>query len=121
MAKQKLKPTLKVALYGNFRKGKHLSKFYEIVDIEGETTTKKEYLYYVGIGGVAKFYDISAGFPIHIQVAVVTEDSMTEVLKVFNMKLIEIETSNGLSVKCPVQKTSDLDLAIIREGISNGE
>ena len=58
---------MSVVLYGNFKQGKHLSKFLGKVEVIGDCQTLQPFLCYNGLGGISKLHNINAGKCIKLQ------------------------------------------------------
>ena len=112
--------TISIGLYGNFKQGKHLSKFLGKVEIIGDCQTLQPYLLYNGLGGISKLHNINAGKCIKLQKVSTTHISYESLLKHFNMSSHKVKTNIG-DVEVPMQKTNDLDLRFISEGYIDGE
>ena len=124
MAKAKTPKTtsslIEVGLYGNFKKGKHLSKFLGKVEVVGDCQTLQPFLCYNGIGGISKLHNINAGKLIKLQQVNILGSSYKYLLNHFNMVSHKIKTTVGL-LEVPMQKSNDLDLTFINEGYYDGE
>ena len=117
------KPTsalIEVGLYGNFKKGKHLSKFLGKVEVVGDCQTLQPFLCYNGLGGISKLHNINAGKCIKLQQVNIVSSSYKYLLNHFNMVSLKIKTTIGL-LEVPMQKSNDLDLTFINEGYYDGE
>lgn len=122
MAVRKQKPTLQLALYGNFRRGKTLSKWLNYKKKLSTTLSKKEYFMYNGLGGIPKLYDVpDVGNQIHLEIWEVYDKDLEEFLATFRLELKKIETINKEEVWCPFQKDNDVDLVLIDKGMANGK
>ena len=124
MAKAKLnkvpEETISIGLYGNFKKGKHLSKFLGKVEVVGDCQTLQPFLCYNGIGGISKLHNINAGKLIKLQQVNILSSSYKYLLNHFNMVSVTTKTTVGL-LEVPMQKSNDLDLTFINEGYYDGE
>ena len=112
--------TISIGLYGNFKKGKHLSKFLGKVEVVGDCQTLQPFLCYNGIGGISKLHNINAGKLIKLQQVTILSSSYKYLLNHFNMVSLKIKTTVGL-LEVPMQKSNDLDLTFINEGYYDGE
>lgn len=112
--------TILIGLYGNFKKGKHLSKFLGKVEVGGDCQTLQPFLCYNGIGGISKLHNINAGKLIKLQQVTILSSSYKYLLNHFNMVSLKIKTTIGL-LEVPMQKSNDLDLTFINEGYYDGE
>lgn len=112
--------TISIGLYGNFKKGKHLSKFLGKVEVVGDCQTLQPFLCYNGIGGISKLHNINAGKLIKLQQVTILSSSYKYLLNHFNMVSLKIKTTIGL-LEVPMQKSNDLDLTFINEGYYDGE
>ena len=112
--------TISIGLYGNFKKGKHLSKFLGKVEVVGDCQTLQPFLCYNGIGGISKLHNINAGKLIKLQQVNILSSSYKYLLNHFNMVSLKIKTTVGL-LEVPMQKSNDLDLTFINEGYCDGE
>lgn len=112
--------TISIGLYGNFKKGKHLSKFLGKVEVVGDCQTLQPFLCYNGLGGVSKLHNINAGKLIKLQQVTMLSSSYKYLLNHFNMVSHKIKTTIGL-LEVPMQKSNDLDLTFINEGYYDGE
>lgn len=112
--------TISIGLYGNFKKGKHLSKFLGKVEVIGDCQTLQPFLCYNGIGGISKLHNINAGKLIKLQQVTILSSSYKYLLNHFNMVSLKIKTTVGL-LEVPMQKSNDLDLTFINEGYYDGE
>lgn len=112
--------TISIGLYGNFKKGKHLSKFLGKVEVVGDCQTLQPFLCYNGIGGISKLHNINAGKIIKLQQVTILSSSYKYLLNHFNMVSLKIKTTVGL-LEVPMQKSNDLDLTFINEGYCDGE
>ena len=111
---------IEVGLYGNFKKGKHLSKFLGKVEVVGDCQTLQPFLCYKGLGGISKLHNINAGKCIKLQQVNILSSSYKYLLKHFNMSSHKVKTNIGL-LEVPMQKSNDLDLTFINEGYYDGE
>ena len=111
---------IEVGLYGNFKKGKHLSKFLGKVEVVGDCQTLQPFLCYNGLGGISKLHNINAGKLIKLQQVTMLSSSYKYLLNHFNMVSLKIKTTIGL-LEVPMQKSNDLDLTFINEGYYDGE
>ena len=112
--------TISIGLYGNFKKGKHLSKFLGKVEVVGDCQTLQPFLCYNGLGGISKLHNINAGKLIKLQQITMLSSSYKYLLNHFNMVSHKIKTTIGL-LEVPMQKSNDLDLTFINEGYYDGE
>ena len=112
--------TISIGLYGNFKKGKHLSKFLGKVEVVGDCQTLQPFLCYNGLGGISKLHNINAGKLIKLQQVTMLSSSYKYLLNHFNMVSLKIKTTVGL-LEVPMQKSNDLDLTFINEGYYDGE
>ena len=112
--------TISIGLYGNFKMGKHLSKFLGKVEVVGDCQTLQPFLCYNGIGGISKLHNINAGKLIKLQQVTILSSSYKYLLNHFNMVSLKIKTTVGL-LEVPMQKSNDLDLTFINEGYYDGE
>lgn len=112
--------TILIGLYGNFKKGKHLSKFLGKVEVVGDCQTLQPFLCYNGLGGISKLHNINAGKLIKLQQVTILSSSYKYLLNHFNMVSLKIKTTVGL-LEVPMQKSNDLDLTFINEGYYDGE
>lgn len=112
--------TIPIGLYGNFKKGKHLSKFLGKVEVVGDCQTLQPFLCYNGLGGISKLHNINAGKLIKLQQVIILSSSYKYLLNHFNMVSLKIKTTVGL-LEVPMQKSNDLDLTFINEGYYDGE
>lgn len=112
--------TISIGLYGNFKKGKHLSKFLGKVEVVGDCQTLQPFLCYNGLGGISKLHNINAGKLIKLQQVTMLSSSYKYLLNHFNMVSLKIKTTIGL-LEVPMQKSNDLDLTFINEGYYDGE
>lgn len=112
--------TISIGLYGNFKKGKHLSKFLGKVEVVGDCQTLQPFLCYNGIGGISKLHNINAGKLIKLQQVNILSSSYKYLLNHFNMGSVTTKTTIGL-LEVPMQKSNDLDLTFINEGYYDGE
>ena len=112
--------TISIGLYGNFKKGKHLSKFLGKVEVVGDCQTLQPFLCYNGIGGISKLHNINAGKLIKLQQVNILSSSYKYLLNHFNMVSVTTKTTVGL-LEVPMQKSNDLDLTFINEGYYDGE
>ena len=122
MAKSNKVPeeTISIGLYGNFKMGKHLSKFLGKVEVVGDCQTLQPFLCYNGLGGISKLHNINAGKLIKLQQVTMLSSSYKYLLNHFNMVSLKIKTTIGL-LEVPMQKSNDLDLTFINEGYYDGE
>ena len=124
MAKAKLnkvpEETISIGLYGNFKKGKHLSKFLGKVEVVGDCQTLQPFLCYNGLGGISKLHNVNAGKLIKLQQVTILSSSYKYLLNHFNMVSVTTKTTVGL-LEVPMQKSNDLDLTFINEGYYDGE
>ena len=111
---------IEVGLYGNFKKGKHLSKFLDKVEVVGDCQTLQPFLCYNGLGGISKLHNINAGKCIKLQQVNIASSSYKYLLNHFNMVPLKVKTTIGL-LEVPMQKSNDLDLTFINEGYYDGE
>ena len=111
---------IEVGLYGNFKKGKHLSKFLGKVEVVGDCQTIQPFLCYNGLGGISKLHNINAGKCIKLQQVTIASSSYKYLLNHFNMVSLKVKTTIGL-LEVPMQKSNDLDLTFINEGYYDGE
>ena len=111
---------IEVGLYGNFKKGKHLSKFLGKVEVVGDCQTLQPFLCYNGLGGISKLHNINAGKCIKLQQVNIASSSYKYLLNHFNMVSLKVKTTIGL-LEVPMQKSNDLDLTFINEGYYDGE
>lgn len=122
MAVQKQKPTIQLALYGNFRKGKTLSKFLRFKKVNKKTLSKESYFMYNGIGAIPKLYDVTnVGNQIHLEISEIYEDKLESFLDTFKVELKKVKTIDNEEVWCPFQKDNDVDLVLIDKGMANGK
>lgn len=112
--------TISIGLYGNFKKGKHLSKFLGKAEVVGDCQTLQPFLCYNGLGGISKLHNINAGKLIKLQQVTMLSSSYKYLLNHFNMVSLKIKTTVGL-LEVPMQKSNDLDLTFINEGYYDGE
>lgn len=112
--------TISIGLYGNFKKGKHLSKFLGKAEVVGDCQTLQPFLCYNGLGGISKLHNINAGKIIKLQQVTILSSSYKYLLNHFNMVSHKIKTTVGL-LEVPMQKSNDLDLTFINEGYYDGE
>lgn len=112
--------TISIGLYGNFKMGKHLSKFLGKVEVVGDCQTLQPFLCYNGLGGISKLHNINAGKLIKLQQVTMLSSSYKYLLKHFNMVSVTTKTTVGL-LEVPMQKSNDLDLTFINEGYYDGE
>ena len=112
--------TISIGLYGNFKMGKHLSKFLGKVEVVGDCQTLQPFLCYNGIGGISKLHNINAGKLIKLQQVTILNSSYKYLLNHFNMVSVTTKTTVGL-LEVPMQKSNDLDLTFINEGYYDGE
>lgn len=124
MAKAKISKAsdevISIGLYGNFKKGKHLSKFLGKVEVVGDCQTLQPFLCYNGLGGISKLHNINAGKLIKLQQVNIASSSYKYLLNHFNMISLKVKTTIGL-LEVPMQKSNDLDLTFINEGYYDGE
>lgn len=112
--------TISIGLYGNFKMGKHLSKFLGKVEVVGDCQTLQPFLCYNGLGGISKLHNINAGKLIKLQQVTILSSSYKYLLNHFNMVSVTTKTTVGL-LEVPMQKSNDLDLTFINEGYYDGE